>query len=347
MKQKKENNSIFFAIIMFLCTLLLCITLTFKLTKPLDVKNISKNQESKTSKTTNKIINTSNNLGLQTGNISGNLMQEHGPFASSGKYIFYTKSNNGLTELYKADTGLKNKELVMSAKDIRSLNIINKYLYCIVDKESYSLVAKIDVDTSEMMYLETTKSPYITSLIFDNQFAYFTIKNDSNVYRINDDDSIKKIYSPNNFLGSSHLVGVNNGSIYCINTKGLISVNYEGESNNILTNEITSVYQKPIMTRDSIVFFEDLTQRSLAVFDLEEKNIKKIKKDNVKFYNYIDGFLFISNGEKVEYTTDYINFNKANDIKLNNSPFFLSNKHLTYFQNGEPIQNQINWILIS
>lgn len=288
------------------------------------------------------------NKNFQQGNTSGNLSNDQGRFSFGPKYSYKTKINGNMTELIKYKQLTDNGDIVMSSDDIRLLNQIGNYLYCVVDKNGTSKIAKIDVDNNDLMYIETTASTKkITSLIFDNNFAYYTVKDDSCIYKLNEDDSIKKIYNPSEFVGDSNLIGVLNGELYFINTKGLISVSIADNYPRLISSDLNSCLQNPILTKDGVVFFSNLRKDGLSFINLSNNDEFNLSVKNIKFFNYIDGFLFVSDGINVEISSDYINFKKIDEIKLENQPFYLSDKYLVFNNKDELKLYQITWLLVS
>lgn len=336
MKSKSEKKVTAFSFLMFVLVLILSMVSTYKFVSTKTKKVVN-------NKTEEKLAN-SVKLSFQQGNISGNL-STGGRFSYDDTFEYISLKENGRSSLYKIKNN-KEKELIMSSDDIRLLNQIDKYLYCVVDKNSKSTVAKIDVDTNEMMYLKTTESQYINSLIFNKDCAYYTVKNSSNIYRLNADDSITKIYDATEFAGDSYLIGIFNDSVMFINGRGLFGCSNSGVLK-LINSDISSMHQNPILANDKIIFFSSLRKDGVSVLDLNTNEIKKIEEKNISFYNFIDGFLFITDGANVKVSSDYKNFNKVEDIKLNNQQFYLTNKHLVVNDNGELKYYKISWILTS
>lgn len=336
MKSKSEKKVPIFSFLMFLLVLILSMLSTYKFV------NIPK-KDNAVDQVDKKFTNDTK-LSFQQGSTSGNLSAD-GRFSYGDNCEYISLRENGRANLYKIKNN-KEKELIMSSDDIRLLNQIGKYLYCVIDKGEKSTVAKIDIDTNEMMYLKTTESSHINSLMFNRDYAYYTVKGSSNIYRLNEDDSITKIYESLEFAGDSFLIGIFKDSVIFVNSRGLFGCSNSGKLSPI-NSEISSIYQKPILANDKVIFFSNLRKDSVSILDLNTNEVTKIEEKNISFYNFIDGFLFITDGTNIKSSSDYKIFNKIEDIKLKNQQFYLTNKHLVANNNGELEYYKISWILTS
>lgn len=294
----------------------------------------------------------------QVGNTSGNLAQQtngsHGLLSSSGNITYKVQKQNGLTNLVKYKN--EKPETIMSLKDIRLLNIVGNYLYFIGDKaenkENTSTVAKIDIETDELMYIETTKSTSINSLTFDSKNAYYTVKDDHNIYMLKEDDSIRKIHQTKSNQGFPSIVGIHDGFLYFINTSALYKLNLADYKAMPISYDYATKEHNVIIANSGIFTFGSLDNKSIICLDFNGKETNKLQwKNKIKSFNVIDNVLFFYDGENVYYVNvDNIDtVKKIEGVNPKTPSLYLTDRYLITEDDiyGKAIFNKIAWILAS
>lgn len=342
MKKNSKNKSIVtYALFgIFIVILMLALFSTKKFIKNYDINTSVNNPEEK-----NKKIASVEKNAKQQGNTSGNLSINNGSFSFGPKYNYLVVQNKNLKDLKKYSKLEEDGKVIFSSNDIKYLNQFGNYLYFVTTHKNKEKIVKMDIENDDMMYIETSVSNNINSLTIDKNFIYYTVKQDPNIYRINEDDSIKKVYSDNNFKGNLKTIGINNGFLYFFNSTGAFKLDLNTQECFLVSANISSDIQSPILTNNGIVYFSNLRKDNVSFFDFKDNSNIIMNINNIKFYNYIDGFLFLSDGINVYETSNYIDFKKINEIKLENNPFYLSDKYLISVKDSVITTYKINWIL--
>ena len=301
------------------------------------------------------------------GNLTGNLIQhyegtkDYGLVASNNKYIFKFQEINNTNCLTRTKIKDGKLDIVLTGYKVKSLNIIKNNLYMIVkqyeDGKPYEVISYMDIEKSNLNPINETKTESILSFVSDGKNIYYTIKDDYNIYKIDKDNIVTKLYETDKSAEIPFIIGINNGLLYYVNGFELCSLGIHSRTNTVLSNQYCSIEQYPILNKDHIVCFYDLAHTRLDVINLDgtykqtiiEKNQTKQIQSRINSINYSCGYIFLSTDDAIYYLDKHNSLNEFKEAKPKTSTMYLTDEYiiLENSENTNPEYHKIVWLLAS
>lgn len=313
---------------------------------------------------------TEKNTSLQmSGTTSSALSQRYrnkttnGIFTADSKYLYKSEKINEQYALTRIN--IKNGERFPLVTGYKCRNLIagEKDIYCIIDTtdkdENFcNKIAKVSRQGDGIKLFDVTVSPYILSMVADQDSIYYTKKGDRKIYKINyDGDIYSYIYEVPASAEEPFLFSVLDGNLYYTDGREMAYIDLTSHTNQNISYQICSRYQNPFLEDGKIFGFSDLSQSSIAYIDLQNGELKKIplrrfgdsftpkKIDNIAYYK---NNIFLSTESNIY----YCNLSEGHggivkDVRTPSGIIYFNNDSIIY-EDGEYGINsseEIKWLL--
>lgn len=344
--KRRLKKQLLFTIVVFL--------FVFSLYKTCDLLGVSfrhNNSQSEQEEKTNK--NNTDNIKQHYNN---NIFQteEIGQFLYDDTYIYFN------TDKYLIKRNKDSGDETPISTPIKNLIDADNYIYgtstyangndILMD---YVIGISKDGDEKEIFY--KTESSYITSVVYDGQYIYYT--NEShNIYRLNvltkESEILKKDDKKADY---PFLIGIIDSKIYYINGMSISYYDIIEDSIEIVSYEGCSIYQKPIIYKNYIYMYGNLNNDNIIRINLETGTLDTILDTNyiknktgfskINNFNIIDDYLFININKNIYYINIKDSFGMEFYKNIPSESMAITDDSFFYLNNEKIEEVYINWLI--
>ena len=292
-----KKNNILLLIVLFLFSFSIFKTCDLLAINFSDKSSSSQNDEINEIEKRTDIFESSNVNFFQT--------EEYGEYLYDGTNIFF----NLKEYLVKKNIQTQEEMPILKGMHVKGLCDGKDNVYGVITiangndiLQDYVIEISKDGEYSNIFY--KTESSYITSVCYDGKYLYYT--NES--HKINKIDTNTKevsIYkSINNKNDYPTLLGIKEDNLYYIDGSTISCINIKENTKKVISNEGCSIYQKPIIYKDSIYMFGNFNNNSIVKIDLidgtkttivdEQYFKRKTLSSEISNFNVLNDYLFLN-----------------------------------------------------